>query len=481
MFDSLSERLNRTLKNISGSGRMTEDNIRETLREVRTALLEADVALPVVKSFVETVRQKALGQEVSLSLTPGQEFIKAVHAQLIEAMGADNSALNVAHQPPAVILLAGLQGSGKTTTAAKLALYVRERLGKSVMLASVDTYRPAAIEQLQTLAQQAGLDCFASDPALSPGELAQAALDSARRRLSQVLIIDTAGRLSIDQDMMDEIRMLHGLCDPIEVLLVVDAMTGQDAAHTARAFGEALPLTGVVLTKADGDARGGAALSVRQITGKPIKFIGLGEKIEALEPFYPERIASRILDMGDLLTLIEELERGADMERAQAMADKLRRGKGFDLEDFLEQLAQMKKMGGMGSFMEKLPGMGQLSDKVKNAVSDKAMLHMEAIILSMTRKERQHPVIIKGSRKRRIAQGAGVEIYEVNQLLKQFDAVQKMMKKMGRGGMGRMLGSMRGMMGRQGGGMGVPGFGGMPGVGGVDKLFPMSGGRTPRK
>lgn len=471
MFDNLTQRLNRTLKNISGKGRITEDNIKDTLREVRTALLEADVALPVVKTFIENVKEKAMGQEVALSLTPGQEFIKAVHAQLVETMGAENSELNLAHQPPAVILLAGLQGAGKTTSAAKLALYIKERLKKSVMLASVDTYRPAAIEQLNTLAGQIGVESFPSDPSKKPEDIAKEALESAKRKILDVLIIDTAGRLAIDQEMMDEVKLLNKICDPIEVMLVVDAMTGQDAANTAKHFGEALPLTGVILTKADGDARGGAALSVRQITGRPIKFIGMGEKIEALEPFYPDRIASRILDMGDLLTLIEEMQRNADMDKAQAMAERIKKGKGFTLDDFAEQLQQMKKMGGMGTFLEKLPGMGQLPDKIKGAVNDKALLHMEAIILSMTKKERRHPDIIKGSRKRRIAQGAGVEIFEVNQLLRQYDTIHKMMKKMGKGGVGKMMGAMRGMMGQMGGGMG--GMGGLGGMGsGLGNMFP---------
>ena len=435
MFDNLTERLNRTLKNISGKGRITEDNIKDTLREVRTALLEADVALPVVKSFTQKVKEKALGQEVSLSLTPGQEFIKTVYAQLVETMGGETAELNLATQPPAVILLAGLQGAGKTTSAAKLALYIKERLKKKVLMVSVDTYRPAAIDQLLTLAKEINVDAFPSDPKSTPEAIAVAALAEAKARFYDVLIVDTAGRLAVDEVMMDEVKKLHSVVSPIETLFVVDAMTGQDAANTAKAFAEALPLTGVILTKADGDARGGAALSVREITGKPIKFIGMGEKVAALEPFHPDRIASRILDMGDLLSLIEQLQRNTDVEKAKKMAEKIKKGKGFTFDDFLSQLQEMKKMGGLTGLMDKLPGMGNLSEQIKSKVNDKQLLHMEAIICSMTKKERRKPEIIKGSRKRRIAAGAGVQIQEVNQLLKQFEMMQKMMKKMGSGGM----------------------------------------------
>lgn len=454
MFDNLTERLNRTLKNISGKGRITEDNIKDTLREVRTALLEADVALPVVKSFTQKVKEKALGQEVSLSLTPGQEFIKTVYAQLVEIMGGETAELNLATQPPAVILLAGLQGAGKTTSAAKLALYIKERLKKKVLMVSVDTYRPAAIDQLLTLAKEINVDAFPSDPKSTPEAIAAAALAEAKARFYDVLIVDTAGRLAVDEFMMDEVKKLHAVVNPIETLFVVDAMTGQDAANTAKAFAEALPLTGVILTKADGDARGGAALSVREITGKPIKFIGMGEKVAALEPFHPDRIASRILDMGDLLSLIEQLQRSTDVEKAKKMAEKIKKGKGFTFDDFLSQLQEMKKMGGLTGLMDKLPGMGNLSDQIKSKVNDKQLLHMEAIICSMTKKERRKPEIIKGSRKRRIAAGAGVQIQEVNQLLKQFEMMQKMMKKMGSGGMRNM---MRGMMG----GLSRMGMGGM--------------------
>lgn len=464
MFDNLTERLNRTLKNISGKGRITEDNIKDTLREVRTALLEADVALPVVKSFTQKVKEKALGQEVSLSLTPGQEFIKTVYAQLVETMGGETAELNLATQPPAVILLAGLQGAGKTTSAAKLALYIKERLKKKVLMVSVDTYRPAAIDQLLTLAKEIDVDAFPSDPKSTPEAIAVAALAEAKARFYDVLIVDTAGRLAVDEVMMDEVKKLHAVVSPIETLFVVDAMTGQDAANTAKAFAEALPLTGVILTKADGDARGGAALSVREITGKPIKFIGMGEKVAALEPFHPDRIASRILDMGDLLSLIEQLQRSTDVEKAKKMAEKIKKGKGFTFDDFLSQLQEMKKMGGLTGLMDKLPGMGNLSDQIKSKVNDKQLLHMEAIICSMTKKERRKPEIIKGSRKRRIAAGAGVQIQEVNQLLKQFEMMQKMMKKMGSGGMRNMMRGMMGGLSRMGMGGGMPNF---PGMGGM--------------
>lgn len=462
MFENLTQRLNRTLKNISGKGRITEDNVKDTLREVRTALLEADVALAVVKSFTQRVKERALGQDVATSLTPGQEFIKIVHAELINTMGGQTQEINLAHQPPAVILMAGLQGAGKTTSAAKLALYLKERMNKKVMLVSVDTYRPAAMDQLKTLANEISVDCYPSDPSVKPEQIAKDALTQAKLKAYDVLIVDTAGRLAVDQEMMDEVKRLHALTDPIETFFVVDAMTGQDAANTAKAFNDALDLTGVILTKADGDARGGAALSVREITGKPIKFIGMGEKIVALEPFHPDRIASRILDMGDVLSLIEDLQRNTDMDQAKKMAQKLKSGEGFTFEDFRDQIAQMKKMGGMTGLLEKLPGMGNLSDQIKDKVNDKSIAHMEAIINSMTKKERIHPEIIKGSRKRRIAAGAGVEIHEVNVLLRQFEMTQKMMKKMGKGGIRKMAGAMRGMMGA---------MGGMGGMGGMGNFF----------
>ena len=463
MFDNLTQRLNRTLKNLSGKGRITEENIKDTLREVRTALLEADVALPVVRSFVNKVKEAALGKEVSLSLTPGQEFIQIVYQELVNTMGGEVSDINLATQPPAVILLAGLQGAGKTTSAAKLALYLKERQKKKVLMVSVDTYRPAAIEQLRTLGEQVGVDTFPSDPTSTPQEIATLALEEAKKRYYDVLIVDTAGRLAVDEAMMQEVRELSEIVKPIETMFVVDAMTGQDAANTAKAFGDALNLTAVILTKADGDARGGAALSVREVTGCPIKFIGMGEKIEALEPFFPDRIASRILDMGDLLSLIEQIQRGTDVEKSQKMAEKLKKGQGITLEDFAEQLREMKKLGGMSSLLDKLPGMSGMGDMLKDKVNDKKLAHLEAIIFSMTPKERRKPEIIKGSRKRRIAQGAGVSIQEVNQLLKQFDQMQFMMKKAGRGGMKKMMGAMRGMMGSMGGMGGLGGMGGAMG------------------
>ncbi len=447
MFDNLTARLSRTLKNISGKGRLTEDNIKDTMREVRTALLEADVALPVVKSFTQRVKERALGKEVALSLTPGQEFIRAVYDELVNTMGGENAAINLACQPPAVILMAGLQGAGKTTSAAKLALYLKERLRKKVMLVSADVYRPAAIDQLKTLASQCGAGFFPSDTSQKPVDIANAAYRQAKLEAYDVLIVDTAGRLAVDEAMMKEIAELHKTLNPIETYFVVDAMTGQDAAVTAKAFAEALPLTGVILTKADGDARGGAALSVREITGKPIKFIGMGEKIEALEPFHPDRIASRILDMGDMLSLIEDLQRKTDMGEARKFADKIKKGQGFTFEDFKAQMLQVKKMGGMGGLLSHLPGAGQLAEQVKGKLNEKMIDHMIAIIDSMTRKEREHPEIIKASRKRRIAMGAGVQISEVNQLLRQFDGISKMMKKMKGGKLGRMAGMMKSMMG----------------------------------
>ena len=447
MFDNLTARLSRTLKNISGKGRLTEDNIKDTMREVRTALLEADVALPVVKSFTQRVKERALGKEVALSLTPGQEFIRAVYDELVNTMGGENAAINLACQPPAVILMAGLQGAGKTTSAAKLALYLKERLRKKVMLVSADVYRPAAIDQLKTLASQCGAGFFPSDTSQKPVDIANAALKQAKLEAYDVLIVDTAGRLAVDEAMMKEIAELHKALNPIETYFVVDAMTGQDAAVTAKAFSDALPLTGVILTKADGDARGGAALSVREITGKPIKFIGMGEKIEALEPFHPDRIASRILDMGDMLSLIEDLQRKTDIGEAKKFADKIKKGQGFTFEDFKAQMLQVKKMGGMGGLLSHLPGAGQLAEQVKGKLNEKMIDHMIAIIDSMTRKEREHPEIIKASRKRRIAMGAGVQISEVNQLLRQFDGISKMMKKMKGGKLGRMAGMMKSMMG----------------------------------
>ncbi len=446
MFNNLSDRLGQTLNNLRGRGRLTEENIKETMREVRMALLEADVALPVVKLFVDRVRFKALGADVLSSLTPGQMLVKIVNDELVGIMGEANETLNLAAQPPAVILMAGLQGSGKTTSAAKLARWLKESQKKSVMVVSCDIYRPAAIEQLKTLATEVQAAFFPSSPDQKPLAIAKAAISQARKQHVDVLIVDTAGRLHIDEEMMAEIKALHAALDPIETLFTVDSMTGQDAANTARAFDEALPLTGVVLTKTDGDARGGAALSIREITGKPIKFLGVGEKTTALEPFHPERVASRILGMGDVLSLVEEVEAKIDRGKADKLASKIKKGKGFDLADFKEQLEQMSKMGGMASMMEKMPGMGGVPDHVKNQVNDKEMGKLVAIINSMTLKERTFPAVIKGARKRRIAAGSGTQVQDVNKLLKQFAQMQKMMKKMKGGGMAKMMRGMKGRM-----------------------------------
>lgn len=447
MFENLTDRLTKTLRNITGQGRLTEDNIKDTLREVRMALLEADVALPVIKDFINEVKTKALGTEVSTALNPGQEFIKIVFDELKSVMGEENSSLDLNSQPPSVILMAGLQGAGKTTSTAKLALFLKERQKKKVMLVSTDVYRPAAIEQLKTLARDVGVEFFASSTEENPVDIANKALKQAKLSFMDVLIVDTAGRLHVDEDMMKEIKELHAAVNPIESLFVVDAMTGQDAANTAKAFSEALPLTGVILTKIDGDARGGAALSVRRITGKPIKFLGAGEKIEALEPFHPDRMASRILDMGDVLTLVEELQRKVDTKKAEKMAEKFKKGKGFDLEDFREQIGQLRNMGGMMGMLDKLPGINSIPDEIKDKMNDKEIYRKEAIINSMTPKERRKPEIIKGSRKKRIAEGSGVDISEVNKLLKEFDQMQKMMKRLqAKGGMRRLIGAMKGMV-----------------------------------
>ncbi|MGF1715120.1 signal recognition particle protein [Photobacterium chitinilyticum] len=451
MFENLSERLSRTLKNVSGRGRLTDDNIKDTLREVRMALLEADVALPVVRDFVKRVKERAVGTEVSKSLTPGQEFIKIVQAELEAVMGESNEDLNLSCQPPAVILMAGLQGAGKTTSVGKLGKLLKERQKKKVLVVSADVYRPAAIKQLETLASDIGIDFFPSSVDQKPVDIAKAALEHGKLKFYDVVIVDTAGRLHVDEEMMGEIKDVHKVLNPVETLFVVDAMTGQDAANTAKAFDETLPLTGVILTKVDGDARGGAALSVRHLTGKPIKFLGVGEKTDALEPFHPDRVASRILGMGDVLSLIEDLERNVDKEQAEQLAKKFKEKKGFDLEDFLGQLKQMKNMGGMMGMMDKLPGMSQLPDNVKDQVDDKMFGQMEAIINSMTPGERQRPEIIKGSRKKRIAMGSGTQVQDVNRLLKQFTQMQKMMKKMQKGGMKNMMRNMKGMM--PGGGM----------------------------
>jgi signal recognition particle subunit SRP54 len=460
MFENLSDRLSSTLKKVSGKGRISEQNVKDTLREVRMALLEADVALPVVKDFIGLVKARALGQEVMNSLSPGQAFIKIVNDELVAQMGAANDGLDLNAKPPVVILMAGLQGAGKTTSAAKLAKYLSEREKKKVMVVSADVYRPAAIEQLKTLSNEVGCLFFPSDISQKPVEIASAAVEAAKKQHADVLIVDTAGRLAIDEAMMAEIQQVHKAIGPTETLFVVDSMTGQDAANTAKAFHDALPLTGVILTKADGDARGGAALSIRHITGKPIKFIGVGEKTDALEPFHPDRVASRILGMGDVLSLIEEVERKVDKKKAEKLAKKISKGKGFDLEDFRDQLLQMKNMGGLTAMMDKLPGMGQIPDQVKGKVNDKELVKMEAIINSMTVKERQFPAVIKGSRKKRIAAGSGTQVQDINRLLKQFMQMQKMMKKMsGKGGMMKMMRGMKGMMGP--GGMGGGG-GGMP-------------------
>ncbi len=446
MFDGLSERLSKTVRNLRGVGRLTEENIKDTLREVRMALLEADVALPVVKTFTEHVRQRAIGEEVMKSLTPGQALVKIVNDELVQLMGEANDSLDLKTTPPAVILMAGLQGSGKTTTSGKLARWLKESLKKNVMLVSADVYRPAAIEQLKTVAAEVGAEFFPSRADQDPVKIATDALHEARVKHMDVLIVDTAGRLHIDDDMMVEIQQLHKAVTPVETLFVVDSMTGQDAANTAKVFNDALPLSGVILTKTDGDARGGAALSIRQITGKPIKFMGVGEKSTALEPFHPDRVASRILGMGDVVSLVEEAHRTIDHDKAQKLATKIKKGKGFDLEDFREQFQQLKKMGGLTSLLDKLPGMPNLPQGAMNQVDDRQITRMEAIINSMTPKERRFPDIIKGSRKRRIAAGSGTQVQDVNRLLKQFTQMQKMMKKMGKGGMGKMLRNMKGQL-----------------------------------
>jgi len=460
MFDNLTERLSHTLRVITGKAKLTEDNISDALREVRMALLEADVALSVVKDFIEKVKERAIGTEVSKSLSPGQAFIKIVQSELESTMGKSNAALNLNTKPPAVILMAGLQGAGKTTTAAKLAKLLIEQHKKKVMLASADIYRPAAIEQLQTLAAEVGAEFAPSDTSQKPNAIAKNALQMAKAKFMDVLILDTAGRLHIDNEMMNEIKDLHQIAQPIETLFVVDAMTGQDAANTAKAFNDVLPLTGVILTKVDGDARGGAALSVRQITGKPIKFLGIGEKTANLEAFHPERIAQRILGMGDVLSLIEEAEQKIDKEKAAKLLKKVKKGSGFDLEDFRDQIQQMNSLGGISNMMEKLPipglaNMSKMGDmqNVANAQFKK----MEALINSMTMQERRNPDILNGSRKRRIVAGAGLQIQDLSRMLKQHKQMQKMVKKFsGKGGMAKMLRGMSGMMPN------MPNFGGLP-------------------
>jgi signal recognition particle subunit SRP54 len=455
MFENLSDRLSLSLKKISGKASLNEKNIQETLREVRMALLEADVALPVVKDFIERVKIRALGTEVGRSLNPGQQFLKVVQAELEVVMGSANESLSLAVQPPAVVLMAGLQGAGKTTSVAKLARYLAEREKKKVMVVSADVYRPAAIEQLKTLALEVGAEFFPSQPDQRPADIVTAAIDASKKQFCDVLLIDTAGRMHVDGEMMAEIKQLHEIAQPAETLFVIDAMIGQDAVNTAQAFNQSLPLTGIILTKVDGDARGGAALSVRQITGKPIKFIGMGEKTDALEPFHPERIASRILGMGDVMSLIEEVERKVDKKKAEKLAQKVVKGKRFDLEDLRDQLQQMKSMGGMSGMMEKLPGMGNMAQLAQQNSASTQFDKMECIINSMTPKERQNPDILNGSRKRRITMGSGTSIQDLNRLLKQHKQMGKMMKKMKGKGMQNM---MRGM-----GGMLPPGDSGPPG------------------
>jgi signal recognition particle subunit SRP54 len=446
MFDSLSDRLTQTLRGITGKARLTEENVSAALRDVRMALLEADVALPVVKDFIDTVKSRALGSVVDLSLNPGEAFVKIVHEELVRVMGATNDALDLNTKPPAIILMAGLQGAGKTTTVAKLARFLKERHKKKVAVVSADVYRPAAIAQLQTLAAEVGAYFIASSADQQPVDIARRAVKEAGTQFADVLLVDTAGRLAVDAAMMAEIQLLQAVLEPVETLFVVDAMTGQDAANTAKAFNDALNLTGVVLAKADGDARGGAALSVRAITGKPIKFLGMGEKTDALEPFYPDRLASRILGMGDVLSLIEEAERKVDKQKAQKLARKLQKGKRFDLEDFRDQLQQMANMGGMGSLMEKLPGMNQLPPAAQAQIDDGMFSRMAVIIDSMTQHERRFPDVINGSRKQRIARGSGTQVPDVNRVLKQHKQMQKMMKKVTRkGGMQKMMRGLQGM------------------------------------
>ncbi|WP_374601724.1 signal recognition particle protein [Arenimonas sp.] len=447
MFESLTQRLSGTLQKLRGRGRLTEENIREATREVRIALLEADVALPVVSALIERIKARAVGQEVLTSLTPGQALIKVVRDEMAAVMGSSASELNLNVPAPAVILMAGLQGAGKTTTVGKLAKHLKERKKKKVMVVSADVYRPAAIEQLRTLAKQVDVLFFASDASQKPEDIVRAAIEDARKSFVDVLLVDTAGRTTIDEAMMAEIQALHAAVKPVETLFVVDAMTGQDAANTAKAFAEALPLTGVVLTKTDGDARGGAALSVRYITGKPIKFVGVGEKPDGLDVFHPDRAASRILDMGDVLSLVEEVEQKVDKDKAQKLAEKVAKGKKFDLNDMRDQLEQMQNMGGLSSLMDKLPGMGQLPDHVKNQVTGKEVPRMVAIINSMTKKERRNPGLLNGSRRARVARGSGTTPAEVNKVLKQYQQMEKMMSKLSQGGMKGLMRGMKGMMG----------------------------------
>jgi signal recognition particle subunit SRP54 len=447
VFDQLSDRLRETLRRVRGQARLTEENMGEALREVRMALLEADVALPAVKDLLARVRERAAGVEVLQSLTPGQMAVKIVHEELARLLGGRGEELNLATRPPAVLLMAGLQGAGKTTTVGKLALQLRERLRRKPLVVSADVYRPAAIEQLAVVARTAQVECYPSAATEKPVEIARAALDHARRHGFDVLLVDTAGRLHLDSEMMSEIAELHAALNPVETLFVVDSTTGQDAVVSARAFHAAVPLTGVILTKADGDARGGAALSLRFITGCPIKFLGTGERLDALEPFHPDRIASRILGMGDVLTLIEEVERKVDRDRGEQLARKIAKGKGFDLEDFREQLGQMDRFGGLANLVEKLPGLGGMNRDVLENAGQREFKRAAAIIDSMTPAERRDPDLLRGSRKRRIAAGSGTQVQDVNRLLKQFDQMQRMMKKVGSpGGMAKLLRGMKGRM-----------------------------------
>ncbi len=445
MFNKLTERLSEVTRQLRGQARITETNIQGSLREVRVALLEADVALPVVKELLEKVRQRAVGQEVLQSLTPGQTLVKIVQNELISVMGEANEQLSLHTTPPAVVLVAGLQGAGKTTSVAKLAHFLRERHKKKVMTVSCDIYRPAAIEQLQMLSVQAGVEFMPSTNKDRPDTIARDGIRQARISAADVLLVDTAGRLHVDEEMMSEIRQLHSTCKPVETLFVIDSMTGQDAVNTAKAFNDTLPLTGIILTKTDGDARGGAALSARYITGKPIKFIGAGEKIEALEPFHPDRIASRILGMGDVVSLVEEVQQKADHEKAAKLARKIKKGKIFDLNDLHDQLQQMLGMGGLSALMDKLPGMGQVSEAAKSQMNDRQLKHMVAIISAMTPKERRIPALLNGSRRKRIARGSGTTAQQVNQVMKQYKQMSKMMKKMNKGG--GMAKLMRGLGG----------------------------------
>jgi signal recognition particle subunit SRP54 len=456
MFESLTQRLSSTLQKLRGRGRLSEDNIRESLREVRVALLEADVALPVVVALVERIKARAIGQEVLTSLTPGQALIKVVHDELAAVMGSQASDLNLNVPAPAIVLMAGLQGAGKTTTVGKLAKHLKEKRKKKVMVVSCDVYRPAAIQQLQTLAKQVDVQFFPSEVGQDPVAIVRAAVDDARKSFVDVLLVDTAGRLAIDEAMMAEIKALHAAIKPVETLFVVDAMTGQDAANTAKAFSAALPLTGVVLTKTDGDARGGAALSVRYITGQPIKFVGVGEKPDGLDVFHPDRAANRILDMGDVLSLVEQVQSQVDQDKAAKLAEKVAKGKKFDLNDMRDQLQQMQNMGGLAGLMDKLPGMGQIPDSVKSQVTGKEVPRMVAIIDSMTKKERRNPGLLNGSRRARVARGSGTSPAQVNQLLKQYQQMEKMMSKLAAGGMKGMMRGMKGLMG--GGGFGGGGF-----------------------